>query len=72
MLKAMEKSLRPITRKVKKSDKIIQINGKYYAEVNNHHVEVFLTELALSLAAEVDSLKERLLLLEQQIKMYND
>jgi hypothetical protein len=52
------------------SSKIIQINGKYYAEVSNNHVEDFLAELALSLAAEVDTLRERLLLLEEQIRMY--
>lgn len=67
------KSLIPITKKVKKAAKIIQINGKYYAEGSNHQqVENFLTELALSLAIEVDNLKERLLVLEEQIKMYHE
>ncbi len=53
------------------SSRIIKIKGKYYAEVNSSHVEDFLAELALSLAAEVDTLRTRLLLLEEQIKMYN-
>lgn len=69
----MENNLIQVKAKANnKSSKIIQINGKYYAEVNNNQVEDFLTELALSLATEVDALKERLLLLEEQIKMYTD
>ena len=69
----MENKLIQITQTANNSSsKIIQINGKYYAEVNNNQVEDFLAELALSLAAEVDNLKERLLLLEEQIKMYHE
>lgn len=52
------------------SSKVITINGKYYAEVNSMHVEDFLIELGISLAAEVERLRERLIILEDQIKMY--
>lgn len=54
------------------TSQIIEINGNYYAEIKHKQTDNFLAELALSLASEVDTLRDRLLLLEEQIRIYEN
>ncbi|MGN6647026.1 MAG: hypothetical protein ACTHJT_10905 [Cytophaga sp.] len=55
-----------------KTSKIIQIKGKYFAEVNENNIVHFLSHLEKTLATEVIILKARLQFLDEQIKMYHD
>lgn len=51
---------------------LIRMNGKYYIELNEFEQSDSLLELSISLASEGDILRERIQVLEEQLKYYKD
>jgi hypothetical protein len=69
----MSKNKHELSSTVSKvTSQIIEINEMHHDKIKQKHADNFLAELALSLANEVDTLRDRLMLLEEQVYIYEN
>jgi hypothetical protein len=55
---------------VSKKVEIVKLNGKYYIEMEEFENSDSIVELSIALASENHALKERIAILEEELKFY--